>query len=140
MNAGAEGQEAVREEARRLYWSSSKSVNSIAEDLGISKGTLYEWIDPFPAGLPCPACGDELAFPNRTARERGFVECTGCGLKEEASAVSDGLHERAARSAGGTPPSDPREREVGGSGTVILGVALLGAAAGVVLGSWMRRR
>lgn len=140
MEPGSKDQDAVREEVRRLYWSSSKSVNSIAEDLAISKGTLYEWIDPLPAGLPCPSCGAELAYPNRTARERGFVECAECGLEEEASAVQDGLHERTARSAGGTPRPDGRDPDGGSGGRVILGVALLGAAAGIALGSWMRRR
>ena len=79
--------EALRDEANRLYWESEESVNQIGEALGLSKGVLYGLISPLPAGLPCPGCGEEMVFPNRTAREKGFLACPECGMEEEETAV-----------------------------------------------------
>lgn len=140
MDGDAEEQERAREEVARLYWSSSMSVNSIADELGISKGTLYDWVDPLPAGLPCPTCRGELAFPNRTARERGFLECPECGLEEEVTVVRESMHERTARTAGRPPPTGDGEGSEATGGRYVLAIALLGAAAGVAVASWLRRR
>ena len=69
----------AEEKANELYWGSDMSVNQIAEELDLSKGTLYGMIRPRPAGLGCPACGEEVVFPNRTARDRSTVACEVCG-------------------------------------------------------------
>lgn len=128
-------------EANELYWGSDMSVNQIAEELDLSKGTLYGMIRPLPAGLACPACAEELVFPNRTARERRSVSCAVCGWEgDEADAENFGAEE-------GVALPDREEIEpasamplLTGRNRTILGGALVGAAAGLALVIWARRR
>ena len=87
MSSNTPDQEAISQEANRRYWDSDESVNQIGEAMGLSKGVLYNLLEPLPAGLPCPSCGEEMVFPNRTARDKGFLECPECGLEEEEAAV-----------------------------------------------------
>ncbi len=152
-------QGALAEKANRLYWDSDESVNQIGEELGLSKGVLYGLIDSLPAGLPCPQCGEEMVYPNRTARDKGFLECPSCGMEEEEAAVqafwdgeagspladgeegSSALGRRARRAVqravnGGRA----RMSEMGPEGRIVAGTALLGVAAGIVLGAIFRRR
>jgi hypothetical protein len=70
-------------EANRLYWESELSVGAIADQLGISRRALYEALDPEPAGAPCPDCGAELVFANRSAQIAGEAQCRGCGLEAD---------------------------------------------------------
>ncbi|MEZ4417392.1 MAG: hypothetical protein R3E10_16680 [Gemmatimonadota bacterium] len=65
-------------EANRLYWSSNKGVNQIADDLGMSKGMLYAAIRPLPSEYACPLCQGELVYANRTALERQVLSCPEC--------------------------------------------------------------
>lgn len=132
------------EEARelnRLYWGSDRSVNGIADDLGISKGTLYSLLDPLPAGIPCPGCGAPMGYPNRTARDRGRVVCPECGREEDRD---DLLPEAAAGAPAGGPddagaaPPEPDEEPL--PGRIVAGAALLGIAAGLAVIAILRRR
>jgi hypothetical protein len=147
------------DEANRLYWESEESVNQIGEALGLSKGVLYGLIAPLPAGLPCPKCGEEMVFPNRTARDKGFLACPECGMEEEEDAVQ-AYWESEAETEEGLAFGGPRElahragqavqqamesgRErvsnLSPRGRIIAGTALLGAAAGLVLGAYLRKR
>ncbi len=68
----------MSERASTLYWHSSRSVNSIADDLGLSKGRLYDLIRPLASGRDCPNCQSELVFTNRTAKERDAAICPVC--------------------------------------------------------------
>jgi hypothetical protein len=149
----------LHEEVNRLYWDSDASVNQIGEGLGLSKGVLYDLIDPQPAGLPCPQCGEEMAFPNRTAREKGFLVCSACGLEEEEDAVQ-AFWEGAGEAPGGAANLEPKSvaRRAGRAfqgavdssknkvsamsptGRVLAGTAILGVAAGIFLGTYFRRR
>jgi hypothetical protein len=132
----------VEAKAHELYWDSDESVNQIAEDLGLSKGSLYSIIRPLPAGLGCPECGEELLYPNRTARERGMVGCPSCGFEgeeEETDPYRDGGNGSASSldgdgSAAGTGLLDVTQKRT------LIGGALLGAAAGLALVFWSRRR
>lgn len=125
----------VEARANRLYWESDESVNQIAEDLQLSKGTLYSVIEPLATGLACPDCGEELLYPNRTARDRGMVGCPACGFEGEEDEASS----RARPDGYGGPlaawddMSSVRQRTV-------IGGALLGAAAGLALVFWTRGR
>lgn len=65
-------------EANRLYWDTETSVGEIANQLGVSRRALYEAIDPRPAGLPCPECGSEMLFANRSALASGTARCPSC--------------------------------------------------------------
>lgn len=127
------------ERANEWYWESSRSVNRIAEDLDVSKGALYDMIRPLPSGLGCPLCGSEVVFSNRTAKERNRLTCPTCewdGSDDEA-APYDGSDEE-------PTPTPPPEAVDGpsrlGRGRTIAGGALLGAAAGLALVLWARRR
>ncbi len=159
MSSGLPDHDALYEEANRLYWESDQSVNQIGEALDLSKGVLYGLIDALPAGLPCPKCGEEMAFPNRTARDKGFLGCPECGMEEEEAAVrsywegadeipevsSAGEARALTRRAGDAVQKavdTGRERVASLSprGRVLAGTALLGAAAGLVLGVYLRKR
>ncbi len=144
----------VVERANDLYWRSGASVNQLTRELDLSKGALYEIITPMAAELRCPCGGGEMAYSNRTARERGFVSCTTCGLEDEEEHVRDYLEEQDATSAlelaaadPGLPQSrtdpqtealtrpPPRNLE-----KLLVASALAGLGMGLVLGGLLRRR
>lgn len=130
--------------ANELYWGSDRSVNQIADELDLSKGVLYGLIRPRPTGLACPSCGQELVYPNRTAKERHQLACPACGWQGDQREVDviggdagvglsyDGLDDEEVF----VPPirlSTTKQR-------VVLGGVLLGAAVGLALVLWARRR
>jgi len=131
--------------ANELYWGSDRSVNQIADDLGLSKGALYGMIRPLAAGTGCPACGTEVVHPNRTAQERGLVDCPACGWNgtEDETVPSFGTTApaRAERSAArARSRADALAAIRGAPPASILGGALLGTAVGLALLFWARRR
>ena len=190
MHASEVTPEAI-ERANELYWHSSRSVNKIADELDLSKGALYGIIVPLSTGLGCPLCGDEVVFPNRTAKDRELLDCPTCDWDgspdetveyepptpdvSEALARSRTREEETApspvpepwiptlattppatgRSAGGPPAPEmddlathevdapvtdlPSAASASRTRTVVAG-ALLGAAAGLALVLWARRR
>ena len=159
MSSGLPDQDSLSTEANRLYWESDQSVNQIGEELDLSKGVLYGLITPLPAGLPCPQCGQEMVFPNRTAREKGFLACPDCGMEEEEAAVrahwegEEGSGEdldaekplafsQRASKAVENAVHTGRERvsDLSPRGRIIAGTALLGVAAGLVLAGILRKR
>lgn len=73
-------------EANRLYWKQSASVGEIANQLGISRRALYEVLQPRPAGVMCPRCGNEGVFVNRSAHAAGMARCLNCQIEIEAGA------------------------------------------------------
>lgn len=129
--------------ANELYWSSDMSVNQIADEMDLSKGMLYGLIRPKPAGLGCPECGDELVYANRTAKERGMLACAQCGWEGEeddadaqgadGSVALPGFAEEEGSASPTAAPDADRNR-------ILLGGALLGAAAGLAFVFWSRRR
>lgn len=155
----------AEDRANQLYWGSDESVNHIADELDLSKGALYEMIRPLPADLGCPLCGAEVVHSNRTARDRGRVDCPACGwdgTEEEAVGLGSVPIPTGADRSGpdwagyperedvddiyriddydetGPPPAvvAAQDRELG---RVLLGGALLGAAVGLALVIWARR-
>jgi hypothetical protein len=145
----------ARTRANDLYWGSDRSVNQIADDLELSKGALYTLIEPLVAGLGCPMCGAEVVFPNRTAKERSLVDCPACEWDGSADeAVSDASAPAPMKMAAGpgppargrqeptqpAPQSGPPTSRPSGDMRSIAGGALLGAAAGLALVLWARRR
>jgi len=159
MSSQKPDQDALFDEANRLYWESEESVNQIGEALGLSKGALYGLISPQPAGLPCPGCGEEMVFPNRTARGKGFLACPECGMEEEEAAVQaywegeaetdeglifggpKALAHRAGQAVQ-TALGTGRERvsNLSPRGRIIAGTALLGIAGGLIIGAYLRKR
>ena len=115
--------------ANDLYWHSGASVNRLAREMDLSKGALYEIIAPLPAGLPCPRGDGELSYPNRTARERGFVSCATCGLEDDEERVRAHLED----AESSTPPARNLQK-------LLAAAALAGVAVGLVLGGLVRRR
>lgn len=158
MSSEQPGQEALNQEANRLYWESDESVNQIGEELGLSKGVLYGLITPLPAGLPCPGCGEEMVFPNRTAREKGFLVCPECGTEEEKSVVQAFWEGASEIESGEEGPTASLAQRAGRAvqqavdtgvgrvkgltprGRILAGTALLGVATGIILAGFLRRR
>ncbi|MDX1645574.1 MAG: hypothetical protein R3304_00415 [Longimicrobiales bacterium] len=158
---------AVMERANALYWESDKSVNQIADELELSKGALYGIIEPRPSGLGCPLCGDEVVYSNRTAEERDMLDCPTCdwdggpdetvpyqeladGSGQEGAGVgsfaaAEATSEDVAGPSGADPRRDarrrvPPRRVPGASFNTVAGGALLGAAVGLALVMWAKRR
>lgn len=121
----------LADRANTLYWDSDASVNDIADELDLSKGSLYGMIEPRGADLACPECGAELEYPNRTARDKGYVTCPACGLEEEEEVVRGLAGEEIALVP--TPEGEAAARRA------LWATALLGAAAGLLLARWLRR-
>lgn len=152
----------VVERANELYWESDRSVNQIADDLELSKGALYGIIEPEPSGLGCPLCGQEVVYPNRTAKEREMLDCPTCdwdGDPEEATMHHESAHGSPSERTGvelpssdgdqappvGTSPRDAPARVPPPTAArvpmnTIAGGALLGAAVGLALVLWARKR
>ena len=137
----------VVRQANEQYWNSDAGVNQLARELELSKGAFYEIIAPLPAGVPCPHGDGELAFTNRTARERGFVSCPACGLEDERERVLARLEEAAhdptvggPRTADDAAVADPPAAPTRSLETLLIVTALAGVAAGLVLGGLLRRR
>ena len=127
----------VAADANRRYWDSDVSVNQIAEDMGLSKSSFYGLIEQLETGLACPDCRAELVFPNRTARDRGMVSCPACAFEAHADEVLDTAEDDGA----GVEPRGTFNLIASASSTrVLAGTALLGVAAGLILGSILRRR
>jgi hypothetical protein len=134
--------EPSRTRLNRLYWESDASVGEIADRLEISRRALYDGIEPRPAGAPCPDCGGELGFRNRTAAQNREATCADCGREV---ALEPGIPD----------PEDPEaEREAAagrlspiqalraptGSALAMGGALLAGLALGAVAGYFLRRR
>ena len=83
MSSGHPDQDALYEEANRLYWESDQSVNQIGEALDLSKGVLYGLIAALPAGLPCPSAGRR--WSSRTGRpgKKGSSPAPSAGWKRK---------------------------------------------------------
>ncbi len=117
-------------EANRLYWESELSVNNIADELGLSKGTLYGLVRPLPTGEPCPECGSELVFENRTARDRGLGTCPACGAEADAEEAVVAL------TGGGRDDAEEGSTD----SRFLTGAVLLGVAAGFIIARLTRGR
>lgn len=148
MTTGDIRSSAVRKKLNRLYWESDRSVNQIAEDLGVSKGTLYDVVESRSSGVRCPACDGETVYPNRTARDRGEATCTACGLETEvtgAGSVAVGSPgSRAGARLAELKDRLPRPDWSMGEGRealtrLVAGTALLGVAAGILMAKVFRK-
>jgi hypothetical protein len=107
-----ETSEKTLEAANELYWGSEKSVNQIADELDLSKGALYGLIRP----LPWDGGEDE------TMAHGGEGSVTLPDFDEPES----------------VPPVPPVVKSV--HSRTLAGGAFLGAAAGLALVIWARRR
>ncbi len=159
MKTNQQDSELLTAEVNRQYWESDTSVNQIGEELGLSKGALYGILRPLLAGLPCIECGEEMAYPNRTARDKGFVACSSCGYEDLEEVVQEHWQNAADLEAAGVPVDTPTalskasetdpvkehpraqpccDRTFGPR--TLAGTALLGVATGIVIGSLIRKR
>ncbi|HEX8674957.1 MAG TPA: hypothetical protein VF710_23860 [Longimicrobium sp.] len=148
MNDVIETADALHASANRLYWHSRDSVDALAARLGMSRHAFYQSIRPEPARRACAACGGELEFANRTARQTSRARCAGCGATERVAppAVQSVVVEDVLPAPPPPPPSArpsfrgwnlsrwrrelaavPRERAA-----MVGGAAALGVAAGVL--------
>ncbi|MEX0843556.1 MAG: hypothetical protein WD960_16260 [Gemmatimonadota bacterium] len=119
------------------YWSTDESVSQLAEDLGISKGRLYDVILPLGLEGGCPECGGgPVGYANRTARDRDEATCPYCGWEGKAAELASG---DPLQPAGGSGPAVHSPHPAQGlMPTTMLGGALLGLAVGLLIGRWSR--
>ena len=123
-------------EANRLYWSNEASVGEIASRLGVSRRALYELLEPQPAGVPCPECGTETVFANRSAQTSGQARCPSC------QAVTSIPAARLDRDAEEVEEAAPEVTAVNGRLTPLaLGsVAIIGVVVGAIATLLITRR
>ncbi len=134
MTAQDSSDKKLNDRANRLYWESDDSVNEIAEQLDLSKSALYQKIEGLDADEPCAQCGGALEYANRTARDKGVVRCPLCG-SDAASPKTVKPTRRSTRSVAKVPSRTPdpvADRQA------LLGAALLGTAALMLLVRWTR--
>ncbi|MSR22160.1 MAG: hypothetical protein EXR92_01245 [Gemmatimonadetes bacterium] len=142
------GGRSLAERAHDLYWNSDRGVNAIADDLGLSKGGLYELVQPLSSEKPCAECGTEMVFATRTARERGWSTCPFCGAGEEEEDPEEekGRPPPAVRIPEGPfagtssrPLTGTSSRPLSGDRARILGGVLIGVAGVILLFRHLRR-
>lgn len=165
---GTDRNEAQIREANALYWESETSVNRIAHRLGLSKGSLYAAIEPLASESFCPLCTARLVYPNRTALEKGHLQCSKCGTEFTEKGGSDLARRSEAAPApastnGSTVVDDPApaepvevsndldvalkaaartpgsEASEKASGQLVLGTTMLGLGVGLLLARVLRR-
>lgn len=127
----------LAQKASDRYWSTDESVSQLADDLGISKGRLYDLILPLGLEGACPECaGGPVGYANRTARDRDEATCPNCGWEGKAAELAPG---DPLQSAGGSGPAVHSPHPAPGlMPTTMLGGALLGLAVGLLIGRWSR--
>ena len=143
--------------ANTLYWQSERSVNAIADDLDLSKGALYGLIEPAQGERECPKCGADTVYANRTAQQRDRPTCSACEWTTTLSPTDGYDISQVMTPAPGTSSSAdssardrsdeeqpliqrPSSNTVASPRSSIVGGALLGAAVGLALLLWARRR
>lgn len=128
-------------ELNRLYWETDASVSAIADQLDLSRRTLYEGIDPRPAGRHCPECGAPLGYRNRTALENGEAECPACDYETELDAAATEAAAQGQTTAGGPtqPKTRPRALPPAGSGPALGTAFVAGLLAGALV-TWLIER
>lgn len=146
--------DALHERANHLYWNSPDTVDQIAAELGMSRNALYASVQPEPAGVECPRCGEDLVHPNRSSRSAGRAVCLAC---DRTVAVGDlpeprlrAVPEAGSGHLGRALGYGGNGRRVGGlrdglaavepeRAAMIGGAAVLGAVAGVAVASLFRQ-
>ncbi len=130
----------MSERANMLYWNSDQSVNSIADDLGLSKGGFYGVIRPIESERHCSNCQLKMVFANRTAQERDDAFCPACD--------ADGLPAHSVRSAAQRSSDDYWPSEISGNAELspllsetkgVLASFFVGTVVGILLGRFLRR-
>lgn len=90
----------------RIYWETDTPVTEMAEELGISRRSIYDMLEPATAHERCPVCGGELTYANRSARMAGEAVCRECGHVQDLTLLRElAAAEAAERSGGGEPMS-----------------------------------
>lgn len=128
--------------ANELYWETSRPAGRLADELGISRSKFYALIEPLELATECEECGAPLSFNSRTDREAGRGRCANCGAVAD---VEPEALEQPEVSSAALSEEDvdalPAARTDAPIGTRALWLtAVAGAAAGMALTAWWRRR
>ena len=83
-------QDQLRREVNRLYWQTDAPVTRLADELGVSRGTFYNHLDPLPAPGKCSSCGAPLFFRTRSNRDAGDAQCEACGSEQSVQPPASG--------------------------------------------------
>lgn len=142
----------LAETANRLYWGTSRPAGQLAEELGISRSKFYALIEPLELGQDCPACTGAVTFSSRTDREAGRGRCSDCGelmdITAEAAAPAADPTRPAPRTAADSHDLpgplqiciDTCRAAWQGENRQLWVSAAIGAAVGIWVTSWLRRR
>lgn len=133
--------------ANRMYWEGDESVSDIAARFDFSRRALYDVVRPLPAGVPCDACGGQLAFENRLARKSGAATCAACGavhngiqsVTRAGSQLRNVPDERAGDRTLPSARDDTRGGAIRHRAVLLSGAAIAGIALGGVA-TWLARR
>ncbi|MGD2215811.1 MAG: hypothetical protein PVJ64_03600 [Gemmatimonadales bacterium] len=126
--------------ANQLYWGTAKPAGRLAEELGISRSKFYGLIEPLNLDAQCPDCGEPLTFSSRSDREANRGRCPECGAVTQ---IPDG------EAPAAPPPAAERDACLTptiGERLALPGVrelwltAIAGAALGLLITGWWRRR
>ena len=90
-------------EVNRLYWETDEPVTRLADELGVSRGTFYNHLDPLPAGGRCTACGGALTFRTRSDRAAGAAQCASCGREQTTAGKASARRPAPARAKASRP-------------------------------------
>lgn len=140
----------ISERANRLYWNSDRSVNSIADGLGLSKGGFYGVIRPIESGRHCSSCQLKTVFANRTAQERDDAFCPVCdasGLPAPSVPSAAQRFSAPANAPSSSSTDDSRLSEISGNTEPspllsepkgVLASFFVGTVVGILLGRFLR--
>ena len=95
-------------EVNRLYWETAEPVTRLADQLGVSRGTFYNHLQPQPVSGRCSSCGGALVYRTRSDRDTGTAHCGSCG-NDQAVAKAGG---RSRASAAGAAKRESRALHV----------------------------
>ncbi len=129
--------------ANQLYWGTTRPAGHLADELGISRSKFYALIEPLRLDVVCTTCGAPLSFSSRSDREASRGRCPQCGTvvqipaEDEASAAPPPTEPEPAAGPAQTAPYS-RLTLPGTRGLWLS--AVIGAALGLLVTGWWRRR
>ncbi|UCF18346.1 MAG: hypothetical protein JSU87_10340 [Gemmatimonadota bacterium] len=124
--------------ANQLYWHTTRPAGRLADELGISRSKFYALIEPLRLQIECATCGTPLAFNSRSDREAGRGQCPSCGAVAHVPEAPETVFAPTAYHP--PPPAGVRQWLVLPGTRELWVSAIAGAAAGLLISGWWRRR
>ncbi len=126
--------------ANQLYWHTARPAGRLADELGISRSKFYALIEPLRLQIECPTCSTLLAFNSRSDRDAGRGQCPSCGAVAQVPEGQEGVGAILPTAHHPPPPAGVRQWLVLPGTRELWVSAIAGAAAGLLISGWWRRR